>query len=113
VVFDLCLLFPFSVLNAQNTGQLDVSLEGVTSVVSRSLGRILTGISTLSSADFLRTTPNNFNSSSLVSKDNKFSAWISVQFQFLNLYTAGRTLWTGDQLVTRPLSTHQNNTNTE
>jgi hypothetical protein len=33
-------------------------------------------------------------------------------FQFLNLYTVGRTLWTGDQPVARPLPT-QNNTNTE
>jgi hypothetical protein len=27
-------------------------------------------------------------------------------FQFLNLYTVGRTPWTGDQSVARPLSTH-------
>jgi hypothetical protein len=27
--------------------------------------------------------------------------------QFLNPYTIGRTPWTGDQLVTRPLSTHR------
>jgi hypothetical protein len=28
-------------------------------------------------------------------------------FQFLNLYTAGRTPWTGDQPVARPLPTHR------
>jgi hypothetical protein len=28
-------------------------------------------------------------------------------FQFLNLYTIGRTPWTGDQPVTRPLPTHR------
>jgi hypothetical protein len=33
-------------------------------------------------------------------------------FTFLNLYTVGRTPWTGDQPVARPLPT-QNNTNTE
>jgi hypothetical protein len=32
-------------------------------------------------------------------------------FSFLILYTVGRTLWTGDQPVVRPLPTH-NNTNT-
>jgi hypothetical protein len=29
------------------------------------------------------------------------------RFQFLNLYTVGRTPWTGDQLVARPLPTHR------
>jgi hypothetical protein len=33
-------------------------------------------------------------------------------FSFLILYTVGRTPWTGDQPVARPLPT-QNNTNTE
>jgi hypothetical protein len=28
-------------------------------------------------------------------------------FRFLNLYTVGRTPWTGDQAVARPLSTHR------
>jgi hypothetical protein len=28
-------------------------------------------------------------------------------FQFLNLYTVGRTPWTGDQPVARPLPTHR------
>jgi hypothetical protein len=28
-------------------------------------------------------------------------------FQFLNLYTVGRTPWTGDQPVSRPLPTHR------
>jgi hypothetical protein len=28
-------------------------------------------------------------------------------FQFLNLYTVGRTSWTGDQPVARPLPTHR------
>jgi hypothetical protein len=28
-------------------------------------------------------------------------------FQFLNLYTVGRTPWTGDQSVARPLPTHR------
>jgi hypothetical protein len=28
-------------------------------------------------------------------------------FQFLNLYTVGRTLWTGDQPFARPLPTHK------
>jgi hypothetical protein len=28
-------------------------------------------------------------------------------FQFLNLCTVGRTLWTGDQPVARPLPTHR------
>jgi hypothetical protein len=28
-------------------------------------------------------------------------------FQFLNVYTVGRTPWTGDQLVARPLRTHR------
>jgi hypothetical protein len=28
-------------------------------------------------------------------------------FQFLNLHTDGRTLWSGDQLVTRPLPSHR------
>jgi hypothetical protein len=28
-------------------------------------------------------------------------------FQFLNLYTVGRTTWTGDQPVARPLPTHR------
>jgi hypothetical protein len=28
-------------------------------------------------------------------------------FQFLNLYTVGRTYWTGDQPVARPLPTHR------
>jgi hypothetical protein len=28
-------------------------------------------------------------------------------FQFINLYTVGRTLWTRDQPVARPLSTHR------
>jgi hypothetical protein len=28
-------------------------------------------------------------------------------FQFLNPYTVGRTHWTGDQLVARPLPTHR------
>jgi hypothetical protein len=28
-------------------------------------------------------------------------------FQFLNLYTVGRTLWTGDQPATKPLPTHR------
>jgi hypothetical protein len=27
-------------------------------------------------------------------------------YQFLNLYTVGRTPWTGNQLVARPLPTH-------
>jgi hypothetical protein len=30
-------------------------------------------------------------------------------FSFFNLYTVGRTPWTGDQPVTRPLSTHRIN----
>jgi hypothetical protein len=30
-------------------------------------------------------------------------------FQFLNLYTVGRTPWTGDQPVARPLPTHRIN----
>jgi hypothetical protein len=33
-------------------------------------------------------------------------------FQFLNLYTIGRTPWTGDQPVTRPLPTHSKNADT-
>jgi hypothetical protein len=28
-------------------------------------------------------------------------------FQFLNLYTVGKTPWTGDQRVARPLPTHR------
>jgi hypothetical protein len=28
-------------------------------------------------------------------------------FQFLNIYAVGRTPWTGDQLVARPLPTHR------
>jgi hypothetical protein len=28
-------------------------------------------------------------------------------FQFLNLYTVGRTPWTGDEPVARPLPTHR------
>jgi hypothetical protein len=28
-------------------------------------------------------------------------------FQFLEFYTVGRTSWTGDQLVTRPLPAHR------
>jgi hypothetical protein len=31
----------------------------------------------------------------------------SPLFQFLNLYTVGRTPWTGDQPVSRPLPTHR------
>jgi hypothetical protein len=31
-------------------------------------------------------------------------------FQFLNQYTVGRTPWTGDQLVARPLPAHRINT---
>jgi hypothetical protein len=31
----------------------------------------------------------------------------SLFFQFLNLYTVGRTPWTGDQAVARLLSTHR------
>jgi hypothetical protein len=31
----------------------------------------------------------------------------SLVFQFLNLYTVGRTLWRGDQSVSRPLPTHR------
>jgi hypothetical protein len=34
-------------------------------------------------------------------------------FQFLNLYTVGKTSWTGDQPVASPLPTYTNNINTE
>jgi hypothetical protein len=33
--------------------------------------------------------------------------WALAAFQFLNLYTVGRTPWTRDQPVTRPLHTHR------
>jgi hypothetical protein len=33
--------------------------------------------------------------------------WTLPYFQFLDLYTVGRTPWTGDQLVARPLPTHR------
>jgi hypothetical protein len=33
--------------------------------------------------------------------------WTLSAFQFLKLYTVGRTPWTGDQPVTRPLLTHR------
>jgi hypothetical protein len=33
--------------------------------------------------------------------------WVSALFQFLNLDTSGRTPWTGDQAVARPLPTHR------
>jgi hypothetical protein len=32
--------------------------------------------------------------------------WTLAIFQFLNLYTIGRTPWAGDQPVARPLPTH-------
>jgi hypothetical protein len=32
--------------------------------------------------------------------------WTLAAFQFLNLYTVGRTPWTGDQPVSRSLPTH-------
>jgi hypothetical protein len=35
--------------------------------------------------------------------------WTSSAFQFLNLYTVGRTPWTGDQPVVRQLPTHRIN----
>jgi hypothetical protein len=38
--------------------------------------------------------------------------WILANFQFLNLYTVGRTLWTGDQPVARPLYLHTDKTHT-
>jgi hypothetical protein len=36
---------------------------------------------------------------------------LAALFQFPNLYTGGKTPWTSDQLVARPLPTHDN-TNT-
>jgi hypothetical protein len=33
--------------------------------------------------------------------------WTLAAFQFLNLYTVGRTPWTGDQPVARLLPTHR------
>jgi hypothetical protein len=33
--------------------------------------------------------------------------WTLADFQFLNLYTVGRTPWTRDQPVARPLRTHR------
>jgi hypothetical protein len=33
--------------------------------------------------------------------------WTLALFQFLNLYTVGRTPWTGDQPVAKPLLTHR------
>jgi hypothetical protein len=33
--------------------------------------------------------------------------WTFAVFQFLSLYTVGRTPWTGDQPVSRPLPTHR------
>jgi hypothetical protein len=38
------------------------------------------------------------------------SLWTLDAFQFLNLYTVGRTPWTGDQPVARPLPTHRTQT---
>jgi hypothetical protein len=38
--------------------------------------------------------------------------WALAAFQFPNLYTVGRTPWTSDQPVARPLPT-QDNPNTE
>jgi hypothetical protein len=33
--------------------------------------------------------------------------WTLITFQFLNLHTVGRSPWTGDQPVARPLPTHR------
>jgi hypothetical protein len=33
--------------------------------------------------------------------------WTLAAFQFLNLYAVGRTTWTGDQPVARPLPTYR------
>jgi hypothetical protein len=35
--------------------------------------------------------------------------WTLAPFQFLNLYIVGRTPWTGDQLIARPLPTQRIN----
>jgi hypothetical protein len=48
--------------------------------------------------------------------DETLSLWLHSPFgpwplfQFLNLYRVGRTPWTGDQPVARPLPTHRINT---
>jgi hypothetical protein len=39
--------------------------------------------------------------------------WTLAVFQFLNLYKVGRTPWTGDQPVSRPLPTHRKKTHTD
>jgi hypothetical protein len=49
---------------------------------------------------YLSIYPSIYSSTSLVNLARFF-------FQFLNLYTVGRTLWTGDQPVSRPLPTHR------